>query len=100
MGFDEAQILEIAQAEKVIQYLIDQYILNQRLKCFSLEASNWDEYMRLKHDILTMENFREFMHQLPIQKREYDIQEHLKKVEEEAQKEADINRGIKTIDND
>lgn len=40
MGFDEAQILEIAQAEKVIQYLIDQYILNQRLKCFSLEASN------------------------------------------------------------
>lgn len=56
--------------------------------------------MRLKHDILTMENFREFMHQLPIQKREYDIQEHLKKVEEEAQKEADINRGIKTIDND
>jgi hypothetical protein len=97
IGLSEDQIWTIVESEKAINALIEQYILNLRFKANDMDFETGDDYMQARLAVKTLQNFQAFMHDLPLQKQEYERRKIVDEAERKLEEEEEEKRKRESI---
>ena len=92
IGFNEDQIGEVAWAENIIDYLLEQFILNIRFQGRDFDFTSWEEYQDAMQKIKHLQEFQEYVHLLPKKKQEYDFNKVIQEAEDKAEKKRNKER--------